>query len=162
LIQVVILILYPPSNVTGLTVIDAKDGKLNLSWDAATDNVGVDHYEIYRDAILLLNITGTSFKDTELMNDYSYTYTVRVVDAAGNKGGFSDLVSGIPKKTSTLYIPPKTSTPYTPSTDILVEDENNTPIENDSASEENDTDVLIAPNIEQNTPLSQPTITGPS
>ena len=46
----------PPSMVTGLAVSDAKDGKLNLAWNAATDNVGVDHYNIYRNGGFLTEV----------------------------------------------------------------------------------------------------------
>ena len=38
-----------PSKVTGLKVSDAKDGKLSLSWDTATDNTAISYYNIYRD-----------------------------------------------------------------------------------------------------------------
>ena len=56
----------PPSKVEGLTVTDAKDGKLNLAWNAATDNIGVDHYKIYRDGEFLINRTTTSYQNTGL------------------------------------------------------------------------------------------------
>jgi hypothetical protein len=145
----------PPSNVTDLTVTDAKDGKLDLSWDKATDNIGVDHYEIYRDGILVLNTTETSYQDTGLVNDHSYTYIVRAVDAAGNKGNFSNPASSTPTKTSAPYTPPTTYNP--------AQDENTAPIANDS---------IVEPSLgmgnENNTfdaffdPLSQPTIYGPS
>jgi len=143
----------PPSNITGLTVTDAKDGKLDLSWDAATDNIGVDHYEIYRDGILLLNITGTSYQDTGLVNGQSYNYTVRAVDGAGNKGNFSNPVYGTPTKTSTPYTPPT----YNP-----VEDENNTPIENDSEEVSLGIGYETITVNDSYSALSQPTITGPS
>jgi chitodextrinase len=88
-----------PSRVENLSAIDAKDGKIDLSWDPATDNVGVDHYEIYRDGTLILNLTGTSHQDIGLINGHSYNYTVRAVDAAGNQGNFSDPAIGTPTKT---------------------------------------------------------------
>jgi hypothetical protein len=145
----------PPSNVTGLTVTDAKDGKLDLSWDKVTDNIGVDHYEIYRDGILVLNTTGTSYQDTGLVNDHSYTYIVRAVDATGNKGNFSDPASGTPTKTSAPYTPPTTYNP--------AQDENTAPIANDSIVE-----PYLGMGNENKTfdaffdSLSQPTIYGPS
>jgi len=144
----------PPSNVTGLTITDAKDGKLDLSWDAATDDIGIDHYEIYRDGILLLNITGTSYQDTGLLNGQSYTYTVRAVDAAENKGGFSNPVSGTPTKTSTAYMPPY---------DDPAEDQNNAPIVSTSAGEScfGSGNENISVN-DSYRPLSVPIITGPT
>ncbi len=85
-----------PSQVNGLTVINARDGKLNLSWDTATDNVAVDHYKIYRDNVFLLNRTTTSYQDTGLTNDVTYAYQVSAVDTSGNEGTKSDPGSGTP------------------------------------------------------------------
>ncbi len=86
----------PPSKVTGLSVTDAKDGKLDLSWNPAGDNVGVDHYKIYRDGGFLINITTTSYQDTGLTNDQSYSYQISAVDRSGNEGEKSDSKSGAP------------------------------------------------------------------
>jgi chitodextrinase len=95
-----------PSKVENLSAIDVKDGKIDLSWNPATDNVGVEHYEICRDGNLILNITGTVHQDTGLSNGHSYHYTVRAVDTAGNQGNFSDPAIGTPTKT-THYNPPQ-------------------------------------------------------
>jgi chitodextrinase len=88
-----------PSKVTGLIVTDAKDGKLSLIWNPATDNVAVDHYEIYRDNVLIKNQTTTSYQDTGLTNGQTYTYKIRAVDTSGNYGEFSDPASGTPTET---------------------------------------------------------------
>jgi len=85
-----------PSKVTGLTITDAKDEKLSLSWDEATDNAEVDHYKIYRDNDFLVNKTTTSYQDTGLTNEQSYAYRVSAVDVSGNEGIKSDSKSGIP------------------------------------------------------------------
>jgi chitodextrinase len=120
--------LQAPSKVENLSAVDAKDGKINVSWNPATDNVGVDHYEIFRDGTLIQNITGTIYQDTELINGHSYTYNIRAVDAAGNKGNFSDSAIGRPTKTS--------SAPHTnPSENIQTSDSNDAPIANASAGE---------------------------
>jgi chitodextrinase len=116
-----------PSKVENLSAMDAKDGKINLSWDPATDNVGVNHYEIYRDGNLIVNITGTSHQDTGLTNGHSYTYTVRAVDAAGNQGDFSDPAIGTPSKTPTL--------PSHHTTSQTNEQNNTAPVANASAGE---------------------------
>lgn len=91
----------PPTKVTGLTVVNLKDGKLQLSWNQASDNVGVVKYHIYRDNVSLTNTTQKSYKDTGLTNDQAYTYRVSAVDNAGNEGEKSDPVTQTPtKKTS--------------------------------------------------------------
>jgi len=86
----------PPSRVTGLKVTDAKDGKLSLSWNAASDNVEVDHYKIYRDGGFLINTTATSYQDKGLTNGQSYSYQVSAVDTSGNEGEKSESKSGTP------------------------------------------------------------------
>lgn len=59
--------------------------QVNLSWPAATDNVGVSSYRIYRDGGLLKDsITGTSMVDGTAVDVTSYDYTVQALDAAGN------------------------------------------------------------------------------
>jgi len=91
----------PPSKVTGLTVTDAKDGKLGLSWNEATDNVGVGHYLIHRDGAFLTTVTGVSYQNSGLTNGQSYTYEVSAVDTSGNEGNKSDSVSGTPTASDT-------------------------------------------------------------
>jgi parallel beta-helix repeat protein len=90
----------PPSNITGLTVADAKDGKLNLLWNKATDNAIVDHYNIYRDNLFITNVFSISYQDTGLTNGQLYTYNVSAVDASGNEGNRSDSAGGIPTASS--------------------------------------------------------------
>lgn len=89
----------PPTRVEGLSVENAFDGKLNLTWEPAFDNVGVDRYRIYRDDVLLDDEPPTtSYMDTELTNNENYTYEVSAVDESGNEGQRSRSVSGIPKE----------------------------------------------------------------
>ena len=90
----------PPSKVKGLDVSDARDGKLKLEWNAATDNDAVDHYRIYRDSSLVAATTSTSYTDTGLTNGQSYTYQVSAVDNTGLEGERSDQVSGTPTKST--------------------------------------------------------------
>ncbi len=86
----------PPSKVTGLTVTNEKDGKLLLGWNSATDNIGIDHYKIYRDGVFVHTETTATYQDTGLVNGHSYTYIVSAVDASGNEGTPSDPSSGTP------------------------------------------------------------------
>lgn len=91
----------PPSKVIGLTVTDAKDGKLSLSWNSATDNVIVDHYKVYRNGLFIKNVYSVSYLDTGLTNGQSYTYNISAVDSMGNEGERSDSISGIPTASDT-------------------------------------------------------------
>jgi fibronectin type 3 domain-containing protein len=64
---------------------------VELSWDGASDNVGVTGYEVYRDGDLLTR-TGpeTSYVDGSVAAGTTYSYTVRALDAAGNASPASD------------------------------------------------------------------------
>ncbi|MFI7451521.1 carbohydrate-binding protein [Nonomuraea sp. NPDC049714] len=66
---------------------------VSLAWNAATDNVGVTGYNVYRGSTLVTTVSGTSYTDTGRAANTSYTYTVRARDAAGNLSGTSNTVT---------------------------------------------------------------------
>lgn len=70
-----------PANLAAVNVTQTTTG---LTWTAATDNVAVVGYRVYRDGTLVGSPTGTSHTDTGLAAGSTYTYTVKAVDAAGN------------------------------------------------------------------------------
>lgn len=72
------------------------DAQVVLTWTGATDNVAVTSYEVYRNNVLVGSPTAASFTDTLLTNGTSYNYTVKAVDAAGNKSVASATVSATP------------------------------------------------------------------
>ncbi|MCX4782198.1 glycosyl hydrolase family 8 [Streptomyces sp. NBC_01264] len=63
---------------------------VSLAWNAATDNVGVTGYDVYRGATFVATATGTSYTDTGLTASTSYGYTVKARDAAGNTSAASN------------------------------------------------------------------------
>ena len=86
----------PPSAPSGLTATAASPGEIDLSWAAATDASSLI-YQLQRcsgsgctDFAPLATAAATSFADTTVTADTTYTYRVRAVDAAGNIGPFSD------------------------------------------------------------------------
>jgi chitodextrinase len=91
-----------PPSATGVLTATAMSGtQIDVSWGAATDNVGVVGYRLERcqgvgcTAFTKLGttITGTSFSDTSLAVNTSYSYIVRAQDAAGNLGPYSNVAS---------------------------------------------------------------------
>ena len=73
---------------------DRGDGtQVNLSWTAATDNVGVTGYRVERCQGPAAPTSprsprhGTTYSDTGLSASTTYRYRVRAADAAGNLGG---------------------------------------------------------------------------
>jgi hypothetical protein len=92
----------PPSIITGLTVTDAKDGKLNIEWNPATGDIEIDHYNIYRDGntTLLATATTTNYQDTGLTNGQTYCYQISIVDNSSNEREKSDQKCATPTTTS--------------------------------------------------------------
>ena len=109
----------PPSAPGTLSASVVNAGEIDLSWGAATDNVGVIGYRVYRclgagcsSYALLASPAGsaTTFKDTSVAASSSYGYEVRAVDAAGNLGAFSNAVA------AATPAPPDTTPPTAPGT----------------------------------------------
>jgi len=113
----------PPSQVTGLTAQGASTNEITLSWQPASDNVGVDHYNVYGSTdpafvdgpmTLIAQTTATGFTHQNLGLNQTWYYRVAAVDGAGNVGPDSAQASATTG--STLHIeaesllPPITST----------------------------------------------------
>src|SRR5216117_1904062 len=86
-----------PSTPTGLRALAASSSRINLSWSAATDNVGVIRYGVYRDGVRIAYIPGTSYANTGLSAATTYSYTVAAYDAAGNASAQSSAASATTK-----------------------------------------------------------------
>jgi chitodextrinase len=72
---------YPPS---GLTATPWGPTRIDLAWTAATDDVGVTGYAVWRDGVQVGTTTGTSYADTSVSPGTAYVYSVTARDAAGN------------------------------------------------------------------------------
>ncbi|WP_326992309.1 PA14 domain-containing protein [Chitinophaga sp. 212800010-3] len=84
----------PPTAPVSLRVTGSGSGQVTLSWNAATDNVGVTGYDIYANNTLVLSVgnvlTGTV---TGLNNTTSYNFYIKAKDAAGNTSAPSNQVA---------------------------------------------------------------------
>jgi chitodextrinase len=94
-----------PTVPAGLTAAATSSSQISLSWKAATDQVGVKGYKIYRNRAQIANVTGTSFSDSGLTAGTGYGYTVSAYDAAGNNSAPSRTVTTVTQGAS-----PDTST----------------------------------------------------
>lgn len=65
-------------------------GMISLRWNAATDNQGVAHYEIWRNGTQLAQSMLPEWHDTQLKPATQYTYYVVAVDKAGNRSANSE------------------------------------------------------------------------
>ncbi len=73
-----------PSAPTGVTSADVTTSGLTLSWTAATDDVGVTGYAVYRDGTQIGTASTTTMSVSGLTAGTTYSFTVRATDAAGN------------------------------------------------------------------------------
>ncbi len=101
----------PPTAPTGLTVSSLTSSSIALSWNAATDNVGVVGYNVVRrnnlGAAVTIPVTATSYTDSGLSPNTAYSYHVVAYDAAGNDSGASNVIT-----VTTLPLSFVVSTPY--------------------------------------------------
>lgn len=73
-----------PTAPSGVRVTSTTSTSAALAWTAATDNVGVTGYRIFRNGTQVGTTQGTTFTDTALTPGTQYSYTVKAIDAAGN------------------------------------------------------------------------------
>jgi endonuclease I/chitodextrinase len=90
-----------PSAPTNLVASSTSTTSTNLNWTAATDNVGVVGYEVYKDGVFLTTTTTNSYNVIGLSENTTYNFTVYAKDGAGNKSSVSNTVI-----VTTLAAPP--------------------------------------------------------
>jgi hypothetical protein len=73
---------------------------VDLSWSAATDNVGVDHYRIWIDGSLAAQTAALTLAGVPVADGMSHTFAVGAVDAEGNIG---------PRASNDLFLPDVTA-----------------------------------------------------
>ena len=66
--------------------------QIQLSWGAATDNIGVTGYSVLRDGIVVAMVTSTKWSDPAFTSGATYSYAVVAYDAAGNVSVLSNAV----------------------------------------------------------------------
>lgn len=82
-----------PTVPTGLQGNAISQSRIDLSWNMSSDNVAVTGYEVRRNGVLVDTVSGTSYSDTGLAANTSYSYTVAARDAAGNASAESAAVA---------------------------------------------------------------------
>lgn len=139
-----------PTVPAGLNSTGKTGSTVSLSWTAATDNIGVTGYRIYRGGVQVGTSATTTYTDSGLSDLTAYLYTVSAFDAAGNASAQSTSLSvttldGTPPTAPSLSSSAHTYTSitlnWTASTDnigvtgyALYEDGGTTPITTTSAS----------------------------
>jgi hypothetical protein len=82
-----------PTSVTAVTQ-NSPSLRIVISWSAATDNIKVTRYNIYKNGTFLISPSGvgTTYTDTAIATGESYTYSVQAGDGDGNNGLQSDSI----------------------------------------------------------------------
>lgn len=97
----------PPTIPANLAATVVSATRVDLSWIASTDNIGVTGYEIFRNGILLAAVgTTTNYQDASVLPATAYSYEVRAFDAAANRSGFSNAASVTTPTATTLSFAP--------------------------------------------------------
>ncbi len=82
----------PPTAPTGLSA-SAKRTQIQLTWSAASDNIGIAKYSVWRNGVHIGDSATTSYNDTIASGTTTRTYYVLAQDAAGNRSAASNPVS---------------------------------------------------------------------
>ncbi|MDT3498194.1 lytic polysaccharide monooxygenase [Bacillus toyonensis] len=96
-----------PTQPKGLHSMGTTASSVDLMWSPSDDNVGVDHYDIYREIEgtmkKIATSNTTSYMDKNLLANTTYKYTVKAVDVTGNESVQSDIFTIITKTENASY-----------------------------------------------------------
>ncbi|MGQ0416456.1 fibronectin type III domain-containing protein, partial [Bacillus sp. HC-TM] len=84
-----------PTQPKGLHSMGTTASSVDLMWSPSDDNIGVDHYDIYRETEgamkKIATSNTTSYLDKNLLANTTYKYVVKAVDVAGNESVQSEV-----------------------------------------------------------------------
>ena len=96
-----------PTTPTNLAATAVNPTRVDLSWTASTDNIGVTGYDVFRNGIFLVAVGATTtYQDTSVLPATAYSYEVRAFDAAANRSGFSNAAPVTTPTATTLSFTP--------------------------------------------------------
>jgi parallel beta-helix repeat protein len=101
-----------PTNVVGTPV---SSSRVDLTWTASTDDVGVTKYRVFRDGAQVGTSAVTSFSDLTVLASTTYSYEIQAADAADNVSALS-----APPVSVTTPAPSMSAT-FTPEADAHVD-----------------------------------------
>lgn len=105
--------LTPPTTPDEVNVHSVTENSVKLEWSESKDNVGIDHYEVFRGIVSPGTIVYTSVGTTEettmdvtgLSSGIEYAFKVQATDLAGRISGFSTEVEATPVDTERPTVP---------------------------------------------------------
>ncbi|HUG28913.1 MAG TPA: fibronectin type III domain-containing protein [Candidatus Limnocylindria bacterium] len=75
-----------PPTAPGNATVTVTDTTARLTWSAASDNLGVTGYRVWRNGALLGTTTSREWNNSNLTPETAYSWTIRAVDTAGQTG----------------------------------------------------------------------------
>ncbi len=100
----------PPSPPVSPVVLAQSGQSVVIGWGAATDNVAVVGYKVYRNGAQMGNVNGLSFTNTGLTPGVSYTNRISAYDAAGNPSALSSALVVMPWQAVAITLQPRSQT----------------------------------------------------
>ena len=82
-----------PSTPSNLTSTGKTESSVDLSWDASSDDTGVDHYDVYVGGVATVQTTSTNATVDGLSPETAYDFHVTATDAASNESGASNTLT---------------------------------------------------------------------
>jgi len=83
----------PPSAPSNLAVVSTTNTSVKLIWNEATDNVGIDRYDVYINGVKSYTTQDTSILANGLDSEKLYVFYVKAKDLSGNYSTQSNQVS---------------------------------------------------------------------
>jgi fibronectin type 3 domain-containing protein len=86
-----------PTAPTNLVATAPGASQVDLGWTAATDNIAVTGYRIYRDGVQIGSVPATAltYRDTTVAASTTFAYATTAVDAAGNESVRSNTATAV-------------------------------------------------------------------
>lgn len=81
-----------PTAPSNLHAVSGDTVRVDIAWNAATDNVGVTGYTVLRNNVTVATTTATTWSDLAVVAGIKYNYQVVARDATGNQSSASNLL----------------------------------------------------------------------
>lgn len=82
-----------PTTPGGLFASGITQTRVNITWNASTDAIGVTNYRVYKNGVELAQPTTNAYSATGLVAGTTYSFTVKAEDASGNISAASGALS---------------------------------------------------------------------
>src|SRR5690606_1664804 len=92
-----------PTVASNLVLVSKTLTNLAFSWDPSTDNVGVTKYEIFAGGKLIGQSDIHAYTAEDLSPNTEYVFTVKAVDASGNRSAASTQLVVVTNSSATFY-----------------------------------------------------------